>query len=69
MLLQVKRSEIRDGSTVNVGATIMGGAVVGPGTTLMASSLVLKGMRLPEASYEGSPAEPLRAGRIGCELR
>jgi hypothetical protein len=63
MLLKVKRTEIRDGSTVNVGATIMGGAVIGPRTTLLAASLVLKGMRLPDATFQGSPVEPVSAER------
>ena len=57
MTLRVKRTEIRDGSVVNLGATVMGGAVIEPETTLMPLSLVLKEMHLPTASYEGSPAE------------
>jgi len=57
MLLKVKRTEIRDGSTVNFGATVMGGAVIEPGTTLLPLSMVLKEMYLPPATYEGSPTE------------
>jgi hypothetical protein len=59
MTLRVKRAEIRSGSSVNFGATVMGGAVVEPETTLLPLSLVLKEMYLPSATYEGSPAEPL----------
>ena len=58
MTLQVKRTEIRSGGTVNLGATVMGGAVLEAGTTILPLSLVLKGMHLPGAIYEGSPAEP-----------
>ena len=58
MVLKVKQTEIRDGSTVNVGATIMGGAVIEPETTILPLSLVLKEMHLPgAATYEGSPVE------------
>jgi len=57
MMLKVKRCKIQDGSTVNFGATVMGGAVIEPETTLLPLSLVLKEMRLPTATYEGSPAE------------
>ena len=59
MLLKVKRTEIRDRSDINFGATVMGGAVIEPETTLEPLSLVLKEMRLPTAIYEGSPAEPV----------
>jgi non-ribosomal peptide synthetase-like protein len=59
MLLKVKRTEIRDCSNVNFGATVMGGAVIEPETTLLTLSLVLKEMHLPTATYEGSPAEPV----------
>jgi non-ribosomal peptide synthetase-like protein len=59
MTLKVKRTEIRDGSVVNFGATIMGGALIEPGTTLMPLSMVLKEMYLLSATYEGSPAEPV----------
>jgi carbonic anhydrase/acetyltransferase-like protein (isoleucine patch superfamily) len=59
MVLKVKQTEIRNDSTVNVGATIMGGAVIEPETTILPLSLVLKEMHLPAASvYEGSPVEP-----------
>jgi len=59
MILRVKRTEIRDGSSINFGATIMGGAVIEPQTTLLPLSLVLKEMHLSTANYEGSPAEPV----------
>ena len=57
MTLRVKRTDVQDGSAVNLGATVMGGAVIEPNTTLLPLSLVLKDMHLPTASYEGSPAE------------
>jgi non-ribosomal peptide synthetase-like protein len=57
MILKVKRTEISDGCTVDFGATVMGGVVMGPATSLSPLSLVLKEMRLPTASYEGSPVE------------
>jgi len=60
MMLKVKLTEIRDGSAINFGATVMGGAVIAPETTLLPLSLVLKEMHLPTATYEGSPAEPVR---------
>ena len=60
MMLKVKLTEIRDGGTINFGATVMGGAVIEPETTLLPLSLVLKEMYLPTATYEGSPAEPVR---------
>jgi non-ribosomal peptide synthetase-like protein len=59
MMLKVKLTDIQDGSTVNFGATVMGGAVIEPETDLLPLSLVLKEMRLPTATYEGSPAEPV----------
>ena len=59
MILKVKRTEIRDGSSINFGATIMGGAIIEPGTTLLPLSLALKEMHLTTATYEGSPAEPV----------
>jgi non-ribosomal peptide synthetase-like protein len=62
LTLRVKRTEIRSGSSINLGATIMGGSIIGPETTLLPLSLVLKEMQLPGGTYEGSPAEP--AGRI-----
>ena len=58
MMLKVKLTHIRDRSTVNFGATVMGGAVIEPDTTLLPLSLVLKEMHLQTATYEGSPAEP-----------
>ena len=58
MTLRVKRTEVQDGSAVNLGATVMGGAVIEPNTTLLPLSLVLKEMHLPTAIYEGSPVEP-----------
>jgi hypothetical protein len=60
MMLKVKLSDVQDGSTVNFGATVMGGAVIEPETDLLPLSLVLKEMRLPTATYEGSPAEPVQ---------
>ena len=60
MMLKVKRTDIRDGSAINFGATVMGGAVIEPGTTLLPLSLVLKEMHLHTGTYEGSPTEPVR---------
>ena len=37
----------------------MCGAVIAPGSNLLPLSLVLKEFRLPKATYEGSPAEPV----------
>ena len=59
MMLKAKRTEIRDGSSINLGATVMGGAILEPATTLSPLSLVLKEMHLPTDRYEGSPAEPV----------
>jgi hypothetical protein len=59
MILKVKLTDIQDGSAVNFGATVMGGAVIEPETTLLPLSMVLKEMRLPSATYEGSPTEPV----------
>lgn len=59
MKLKVKRTEIRDGGTINSGAMVMGGAIMAPSTTLLPLSLVLKEMHLPTGIYWGSPAEPL----------
>jgi non-ribosomal peptide synthetase-like protein len=59
MILRVKRTEIRDGGTINFGATVMGGAVIEPETTLLPLGMVLKEMQLPTATYEGSPVEPV----------
>ncbi|MEH6519522.1 MAG: AMP-binding protein, partial [Halioglobus sp.] len=59
MTLKVKRTEIRDGSTVNAGATIMGGVVIDPNTTILPLSLVLKEMHLSTGGiHQGSPVEP-----------
>jgi hypothetical protein len=63
MMLKVKRTEIRSGSSINFGTTLMGGSVIEPGTTLLPLSLVLKGMNLPAATYQGSPAEPAHTTR------
>ena len=58
-ILKVKRCEIRDGSAINVGATIMSGARIEPGVTVLPLSLVMKEMVLPAGgTYEGSPVEP-----------
>jgi hypothetical protein len=59
MTLKVKRTDIRDGSSVSFGATVMGGAVIEPETTLLPLSMVLKEMYLPTAAYWGSPTEPV----------
>jgi hypothetical protein len=59
MMLKVKRTHIRDGSTVAFGATVMGGALIERDTTLLPLSLVLKEMNMATATYEGSPAEPV----------
>jgi len=59
MTLKVKRTHIRDGCTVNTGATLMGGAVIEPDTTLYPLSLVLKEINLITGAYEGSPAQPV----------
>jgi len=59
MTLKVKKTDIRDGSAVNFGATVMGGAVIEPETTLLPLSLVLKEMHLPTGTYWGSPTEPV----------
>jgi len=59
MELKVKRTEIRDGSTINFGATVMGGVVIEPDSTLLPLSMVLKEMHLPSATYQGSPVEPV----------
>jgi len=68
MTLKVKRTDIRDGSTVNFGATVMGGAVIEPGTTLLPLSLVLKEMHLPTGIYWGSPTEPVRGAQHASPL-
>jgi non-ribosomal peptide synthetase-like protein len=70
MVLKVKRTDIRSGSSVNFGATVMGGVVIDPETTLQPLSLVLKEARLPTDTYEGSPAQPTGSGlRIGPESK
>ena len=61
MTLKVKKCQVRDGSAVNFGATVMGGAEIEPGTTLEPLSLVLKEMRLPAGTYQGSPTEAVSA--------
>ncbi|MGB5342741.1 MAG: AMP-binding protein [Thermoanaerobaculia bacterium] len=63
MTLKVKRSDIRNGSSVNFGATVMGGVVIEPETTLLPLSMALKEMHLPTATYEGSPTEPVGGSR------
>ena len=60
MVLKVKRTRIEDGCALASGATVMGGAVIERDTTLLPLSLVLKEMRLVTATYEGSPAQPVR---------
>ena len=62
MILKVKRTEIQDGTAINLGATVMGGAIIEPETTLLPLSLVLKEMHLPTGVYWGSPAEPISIG-------
>jgi hypothetical protein len=52
MMLKVKLAQIRDGSDINFGATVMGGTVIEPKTTLLPLSLVLK---VPTATYGGQP--------------
>jgi hypothetical protein len=68
MTLQVKRTDIQNGSSVNFGATVMSGAVIEPETTLLPLSMVLKEMHLPTATYEGSPAEPVGGARYSSPL-
>ena len=63
MTLKVKRTHVQDGCTVGFGATVMGGAVIDRDTTLLPLSLVLKGMHLLTAIYEGSPVEPVSVTR------
>ena len=64
MILKVKPTYLRDGCTVAFGATVMGGAVLERDTTLSPLSMVLKEMNLLTATYEGSPAEPVRDSTI-----
>src|SRR4029077_2468800 len=62
--LTVKRTYIKDGSTVAFGSTVMGGAVIERDTTLLPLSMVLKEMNLLTATYEGSPAEPVSGSTL-----
>jgi non-ribosomal peptide synthetase-like protein len=62
LMLKVKKTDIHDGTVVNVGATVMGGAVIEPETTLLPLSMVLKEMHLPTGTYWGSPTEPVSEG-------
>jgi non-ribosomal peptide synthetase-like protein len=64
MILKVKRTHIQDSCTVAFGATVMGGAVIERDTTLLPLSLVLKEMNMFTATYEGSPAEPVRGSPL-----
>ena len=65
MMLKVKRTHIKDRSSINFGATLMGGGTIEPDTTLLPLSMSLKEMYLPTAVYEGSPVEPVTpAGRL-----
>ena len=57
MMLKLKLTDIRDGSAVNFGATVMGGAVIEPDSNLEPLCLVLKEMHLQAGTYEGSPAD------------
>ena len=62
--LNVKRTHIKDGSTVAFGSTVMGGVVIERDTTLLPLSLVLKEMNMITATYEGSPAEPMSGSTL-----
>jgi len=64
MILNVKPTHIQDGCTVGFGATVMGGAVIERNTTLSPLSMVLKEMKLPTATYEGSPAGPVNVSTL-----
>jgi non-ribosomal peptide synthetase-like protein len=64
MMLKVKRTHIKDGCVVTLGATVMGGAVIERNSTLLPLSMVLKEMNLPTATYEGSPAEPVHGSAV-----
>ena len=55
MTLRVKRTEVRNGSALNFGSTVMGGAVIEPGTTLLPLSLVLKEMSPADGHLRGQP--------------
>ena len=58
-MLKVKLTDIKDGTAVNFGATVMGGAVIEPESTLLPLCMVLKEMHLPTGTYWGSPTEPV----------
>jgi hypothetical protein len=68
LMLKVKRARIEDGCAVNFGATVMAGAVIERETTLLPLSLVLKEMKLPTATYEGSPAGPASDASLRASL-
>ena len=59
MILKVKRTEVHDGCSINLGSTVMGGAVIERAVTVLPLTLILKEMYLPATgTYEGSPVEP-----------
>jgi len=64
MILRVKRTHVRDGCTIDFGATVMGGAMIERDTTLLPLSLVLKEMKLLPLTYEGSPAAPVSGSAL-----
>ena len=64
MILRVKRTHVRDGCTIDFGATVMGGAMIERDTTLLPLSLVLKEMKLLPVTYEGSPAAPVSGSAL-----
>jgi non-ribosomal peptide synthetase-like protein len=64
-MLKVKRTTIEDGCTVAFGATVMGGAWFERDTYLLPLALVLKEMAMSSGTYEGSPAAPVSAARLG----
>jgi hypothetical protein len=68
MMLKVKQTTIRDGTTVAFGATVMGGAVIERDTTLLPLSLVLKEMHLLTATFDGSPAEPVSGSTLAIPV-
>ena len=55
---------MRDGCTIDFGATVMGGAMIERDTTLLPLSLVLKEMKLLPVNYEGSPAAPVSGSAL-----
>ena len=57
MMLKKRLTQIQDGRAINFGATVMGGGGIEPDTRLLLLSMGLRQMRLPTATYEGSPAE------------